>query len=97
VGLQRRSSLAASPSTTRLRTIGSADIQTTWSPHARVAAKVANTLAPESISRPDGYQTHRSDRAGACSTRTANPRFVVEGVLGGLESISRHDDDQARR
>jgi len=28
---------------------------------------------------------------------TANPRFVVEGVLGGLESISRHDDDQARR
>jgi len=27
---------------------------------------------------------------------TANPRFVVDGVLGGPESISRHDDDQAR-
>jgi hypothetical protein len=28
---------------------------------------------------------------------TANPRFVVEGVLGGLESISRHDEDQPNR
>jgi hypothetical protein len=27
---------------------------------------------------------------------TANPRFVVEDVLGGLESISPHDEDQAR-
>jgi hypothetical protein len=28
---------------------------------------------------------------------TANPRFVVEAVLGGLVSISRRDEDQARR
>jgi hypothetical protein len=73
------------------------DIPTTWSPLARVAARVANTLAAESISRPDGYQAHRWDRAGRVLDATAKPRFVVESVLGGPESISRHDDDQARR
>jgi hypothetical protein len=27
---------------------------------------------------------------------TPNPRLAVEGVLGGPESISRRDEDQAR-